>query len=596
MRRARATLRHKAVAERGSSAASRRISPTSSLLAEMSSFRAVEPQSSRRDVVAAVAAGQRLLAGLSWEWSQLSITPSNWRDEVEENRPDLVLIEVSGAEVPGWGDLESEAVLELATWCDSTAIPLMLWATEGPPPAATGIPFGRSVKCGFVANQDEVEQWRNLLPGGPVEHLAPAASPRLHNPINGGPARRRELSVCVLADARFRSEVLGPQLTEVLDPAIRPISSKIDVFNLGSDHSLPPVLLGRFVGTMPHIQASAALGRYRVLLDVGRASPGSTWSLVEAGASQTAVVTLPVLRSVLPKELADCVATGEDHVSLKREIVSRVKQPELRDREAVRLHRAVLAGHTYTDRVDRILSVMGRKIEAPRRSVSAVVPTNRAHEIENVLANVGRQSHRDVELVLVAHGLRLDYGKLRSQAQDAGIEHVTIVEADHQLSLGSCMNLGVEASSGSYIAKMDDDNYYGRNYLHDLLQAFDYTDAGIVGKWAHYVWLRSTDAVVLRHPDSEHRYERRVQGGSMLFDGDMLRDLRFNDLPRAVDSDILDRAAAAGVKIYSADRYNYVSVRNVSQDGHTWSVGESTFLTGAGHLQFYGDPRLHVNI
>ena len=224
------------------------------------------------------------------------------------------------------------------------------------------------------------------------------------------------------------------------------------------------------------------------------------------------------------------------------------------------------------------------------------MPTNRAHEIDSVLANLGRQAHDDVELVLVLHGLDLPEADLRARAAEHGVRHLTVVAADSTLTLGACLNLGIDASSGAYVAKMDDDNIYGRHYLTDLLNAVESSGAGIVGKWAHYVWLRSTGAVVLRYPDAEHTWERRIQGGSMLFEGDVVRRLRFGDLPRAVDSDILDRAIAEDVKIWSADRFNYVSVRGDDRTAHTWTVADATFLTASGRLAFYGDPRQHVEV
>jgi glycosyltransferase involved in cell wall biosynthesis len=243
-----------------------------------------------------------------------------------------------------------------------------------------------------------------------------------------------------------------------------------------------------------------------------------------------------------------------------------------------------------------MLSSLGMDVPAAERSVSAVVPTNREHEIDNILANVGWQSHRDLELVLVLHGLKVDHADLKSRSKDFGVGHLVVIDAGEGLTLGACMNLGVDAASGAYIAKMDDDNFYGRHYLQDLLSAFDYTEAGIVGKWAHYVWLQASGAVVLRYSASEHTYERRIQGGSMLCHQDVVRNLRFSDLPRAIDSDILDRAAAAGVKIYSADRFNFVSIRGADRHAHTWTVADSTFMTSTGQLLFYGDPRPHVEI
>ena len=177
-----------------------------------------------------------------------------------------------------------------------------------------------------------------------------------------------------------------------------------------------------------------------------------------------------------------------------------------------------------------------------------------------------------------------------------GVDNLVIVEAPESLTLGACMNLGVDASSGRYVAKMDDDNFYGAHYLADLVDAFSYTDAGIIGKWCHYVWLRSSNAVVLRYPESEHRPERRIQGGSMVFDGEVVRRLRFSDIPRAVDSDILDRSIAEGVGVYSADRFNFVSIRSTDRHAHTWTVADATFMTKTGRLQFFGDPRPHVSV
>jgi hypothetical protein len=83
----------------------------------------------------------------------------------------------------------------------------------------------------------------------------------------------------------------------------------------------------------------------------------------------------------------------------------------------------------------------------------------------------------------------------------------------------------------------------------------------------------------------------------MLFRADIVRDLRFDDhLPRGVDTDILNRAQQAGVKTYSADRFNYVSVRGEDRHAHTWSIADTMLMNRGGTLVFYGDPRQHVDI
>src|SRR5690606_6476533 len=163
--------------------------------------------------------------------------------------------------------------------------------------------------------------------------------------------------------------------------------------------------------------------------------------------------------------------------------------------EALRLHRAVLAGHTYDHRARSILGALGKTTERPSRSVSAVAPTNRAHEIGNIFDNMARQAYPELELVLVLHGLDVDDAELQAQAADKGFNNLTIVHAGNLLTLGMCIKRGIDAASRAHIAQIDDDNYCGKRYLPDLLAAFDYTDARVVGKWGHYGWLRSTDAV-----------------------------------------------------------------------------------------------------
>ena len=528
----------------------------------------------RPAVVAAVAVSDRLRLGLDGEWRQRAMTP----DLVVVGGADLLLVEISDGTVPGFGPPDGPGVAALVAEAARHDVPLLVWATSGLPPAGAGV-LTRAASAVFAA--DRLEAWQAVAPS--AASLLPAASPRVHRP-DAGPGERRPARAAVVTSGTLDPALAGAVAT-VLGAAVRPLEDALDVHRLDDEVPVRAVLPAPLANSLrggAYADAVASVSSARVLVDGARRSPGDTWAALEAGAAQTAVVGLP--------------EDAGDVAAFRGEVVARLHQSELRDREALVQHRAVLAGHTYGHRVDELLSAIGGERPARDRSVSAIVPTNRAHEIDSVLANVGRQAHDDVELVLVLHGLDLREAELRARASEHGVRHLTVVDADPTLTLGACLNLGIDASSGAYVAKMDDDNIYGRHYLTDLLNAFESSGAGIVGKWAHYVWLRSTGAVVLRYPDSEHTFERRIQGGSMLFEGDVVRRLRFGDLPRAVDSDILDRAVAEDVKIWSADRFNYVSVRGDDRTAHTWTVADTTFLTASGRLAFYGDPRQHVEV
>lgn len=232
---------------------------------------------------------------------------------------------------------------------------------------------------------------------------------------------------------------------------------------------------------------------------------------------------------------------------------------------------------------------------APPR-VSMLVSTNRPDKVSNVLEYAMRQVNVQAELVLVTHGFRANAAAVSRVRKAAPDLSVVTVPADAALTLGSCLNLGIDAAGGDWIVKMDDDNFYGAHFLADLARDARLSGAAITGKLAHFVYLESSRGLILRFPYEEHKFARIIQGGTMFLEGDFARDARFGDLPRAVDTDLLNRCRANGLRVYSSDRFNFLSMRMADTSAHTWKVSDASLLTGSGSLQFYGDAREHAEI
>lgn len=278
----------------------------------------------------------------------------------------------------------------------------------------------------------------------------------------------------------------------------------------------------------------------------------------------------------------------------RQELAALGAHPELRRRRAQLGAREVLASGTTTVAVDAVLEQLG--VATPRRGrpVSAIVPTMRPDQIPHVLEFVARQSHEQVQLVLVTHGFDADAGTAAA-ARDLGVD-LRLVGAAADLTLGALMNLGVDAADGEFVAKMDDDNHYGAHYLADLLTTFDFSGAQVAGKWAHFTYLQSSGATFLRFPHAENTLTRLVQGGTLVLPRAVASELRFEDLPRRVDTTFLEKVSAAGGTVYSADRYNFVSVRGASVEGHTWKITDSELLAKPSAELFFGEPWTHVDI
>ncbi|WP_162786724.1 glycosyltransferase family 2 protein [Janibacter anophelis] len=540
----------------------------------------------RTSVRAAVIADDRFAHLLAPEWLQTRPSPGR---ELGADL-DLLLVQLDTDGVPGWDERAAAATVRAAV---EAGVPVTVWATAaGPVPAWLE-------HCTGVLASDEAAFAALTDAGASVTRVAPFVQPLTQGPAgNSESSSRRARRIGIVLDHRATFD--DESLREVYAPALERMPRReVAMVATHEEHSplvLPEGLPDRIQAVGPWADLGGSVRAVTAVMDLSGTSPWAPWTSLAAGMGGTPLVGATGPTGALPQDIAALVPRAETAFDLRTDLGARMRQTELSRREGHLLLRSIVRSHTAGHRVRDLLAPSGIALSAPERTVSAIVPTNRTHELGNVFTNLGRQEDVDVELVLVLHGLTTAHDELRAAAAEAGVQNLVIVEADASLTLGACMNLGVDAASGRYVAKMDDDNYYGPQFLADLVDSFEYSSAGITGKWCHYVWLSSSRAVVLRFPEHEHRFGNRVQGGAMLFRSEVVRHLRFSDIPRRVDSDILDRAHAEGIGIYSADPYNFVSVRGADRHAHTWTVGDSVFLTDTGDLRFFGDPREHVTL
>ncbi|WP_426562373.1 glycosyltransferase family protein [Angustibacter sp. McL0619] len=547
---------------------------------------------------------------LRYEWDQLTFGPDDWRQVLPQRRPDLLFVESAWNGNDGRWRLHmtrdgrpSEELRALVSWCQTNGIPTVFWNKEDPPNYDVFIETAKLFDQVFTVDAERIPDYHRDLGHERVALLAFAAQPRIHNPVERGAGRVRELAFAGTYFAEKHAE-----RREQMDYLLRPASELgLHIYSrLQSDdprYRFPKDLVPFVVGSLDYDQMVGAYSSYKVFINVNSVTGSPTMCsrrLFELSAAQTAVVSAPAA-SVQPF-FGDTIRVVQDADQARQEMTALVRHRELRDRVGLRAHRRVFDEHLYTHRVDDVLRAVGLQDAGgltrttPRAPISAVVATNRPQQLENVMSFIGRQVHPDVQLVLVQHGFATADDELARLAHEHGVRDYVALEADAALTLGACMNLGVDAADGTFVAKMDDDNLYLEHYLSDLVRAFSFTDAEVVGKWAHLVHLEGSNATLLRFPHAEHRYTQLVQGGTILTRRETAARLRFEDLPRRVDTTFLDKVHAGGGTVFSADRFNFVSVRRPDPASHTWTIPEEQLLAGQAELLFYGDPTTHARV
>ncbi len=225
--------------------------------------------------------------------------------------------------------------------------------------------------------------------------------------------------------------------------------------------------------------------------------------------------------------------------------------------------------------VARLLSqgLPGSVMTGEQPPIDVMVATNRPQNLRIVFDNLSRQTYPQLRLVLVEHGVRLDRGEVNDRAEAAGFK-VDIVSVGEEVILGEVFNIGFGATVADVVAKMDDDDFYGPEYLWDLRSALGFSGADVVGKWAHYVYLKGIDSTIYRFSHYEHRFTDVVAISTLLMKRSVFELARFPQLAYGSGSIFLREIGAAGAVVYAADRWNYLYIRGQDGERNTFPAAD----------------------
>ena len=569
-----------------------------------------EPTARRADLRVGVILDEFSAHAFAHEWSAVPLDPRTWQEQLKDGL-DLVFVESAWAgnnrlwrgKLAGPTGPDGQLV-ELLAACRRAGVPTVFWNKEDPPHYDDFLPAARLFDFVFTTDSGRLEAYHRDLGHERVGVLPFAAQPAIHNPVR--PRHGRHSRDVAFAGMYFahkypeRREQMDMLLGGAADASGR-LPTGLEIFSrrLGGEpeYQFPAPLDSRVVGSLSYPQMLSAYKAYRLFLNVNSVTDSPSMCarrIFEISAAGTPVLTAPsaAVSNFFPETEVPVARTREDAERLTRALV---RSPELNDHTVHLAQRRIWREHTYAHRVETVLEAVlparARPVELP--SVTALVPTIRPHQVEHVFRSVAAQEDVRAQLVLLTHGFELPADRLLDLREKYPLADVVVLQADGAVPLGACLNRCAEAADGEVLAKMDDDDHYGPQYLADQLRALSYSGADIVGKQAHYMHLAASNATILRFAEREHRFTDLVMGPTILTRREVLKDNPFPELGLGEDTGFLRSAAAGGLSIYSADRFNYFQIR--SGHGHTWQASDYELLA-TGELKFYGGPHEHTDI
>lgn len=221
---------------------------------------------------------------------------------------------------------------------------------------------------------------------------------------------------------------------------------------------------------------------------------------------------------------------------------------------------------------------MGKNYVLPEVLVACV--TGRGLDyLPNVVNNFKRQKYDNKRLFVVINSNSMSKVDVENYLRENG-ESLSIVASLPGLSLGACLNHTIDHMPATALiwAKMDDDDFYGENYLLINVRPMLEKKADIVGRRDLYMYIPEWKKAYFRKNGGRNGWVPWVQGASLTVQKHVFSKVRFPNINKGEDTTFGHAARTAGFRAYAASVEDFVVIRHVSNDFHTWKIDLKKYL------------------
>ncbi|MDM3888156.1 methyltransferase domain-containing protein [Pseudomonas sp. BCRC 81390] len=415
-----------------------------------------------------------------YECDLMQLTPNNWKAELEGFRPELLFIESAWrGKDELWGSKvghNSQELQDILTWCRQNKVPTVFWNKEDPVHFETFLTTAKQFDHVFTTDIDCIHRYKGALGHDRVYLLPFACQPALHNPIE---LYKRKDAFCFAGAyyARYpeRTRDLGNFVCEL--PKFRPL----EIFdrNFGKNdlnYQFPEEYQPYIIGTLPFERIDTAYKGYRYAINLNSIKQSQSMfarRVFELLGCNT--ITVSNFSRGVRLLFGDLVVTTDNGEEMLRRLQLLAEDPLNSDKLKLAALRKVMQEHTYTQRLDYVLSKVTGTAKAQRLPEIVVIgEAQDRQQFDMLRAHLDRQSYSQVRMVIIT-----DVYQSSIVSDDPRI----LVLKPAQLKKSSLAEL---VGSTPWVAAFVPGDYYGPNYLLDLALATRYSNAQVIGKAAHF--------------------------------------------------------------------------------------------------------------
>lgn len=415
------------------------------------------------------------------ECTILQLTPTNWKNEITKFKPHMLFVESAWRGKDGaWRrqvSHETEELEKLVRHCQKSHIPTVFWNKEDPAHTALFLPAASLFDFVFTTDIDCIPVYRDVLVHGRIGVLPFAAQPTINNPIEKY-YREDKISFAGSFYEKYkeRSANLVSLITELKK------LKDVDIFDrnfgkgLGSKYEFPKSLKSFVRGSLAYDEIDKAYKGYHYAININTVKYSPTMfarRVYELLASNT--VTISNFSKGIKNILGDTVVLADDGKEAVKQLKKLVKSDTELRRFKLRGLRLVMQHHTYNERLEELCRVVfsGFSPQPKTPGVLVVASVNNKEQAQSVTKMFKDQTLANKRLLLVWSD------KTPADTSSEDVRNMTMSQAKNT-------TIGTYAEGIEYISLWHLDNYYGNNFLTDMLLATQYADNDIVGKASYY--------------------------------------------------------------------------------------------------------------
>ncbi|UVL79879.1 methyltransferase domain-containing protein [Pseudomonas putida] len=415
-----------------------------------------------------------------YECDLMQLTPGGWKAELEGFRPELLFIESAWrGKDELWGSKvghNSQELQDILHWCRQNKVPTVFWNKEDPVHFETFLTTAKQFDHVFTTDIDCIHRYKGALGHDRVYLLPFACQPALHNPIE---LYERKDAFCFAGAyyARYpeRTRDLGNFVCEL--PKFRPL----EIFdrNFGkndANYQFPEEYQPYIVGTLPFEKIDTAYKGYRYAINLNSIKQSQSMfarRVFELLGCNT--ITVSNFSRGVRLLFGDLVVTTDNGEEMLRRLQLLAEDPLNSDKLKLAALRKVMQEHTYTQRLEYVLSKVTGTVKAQRLpEIVVVAEAQDRQQFDMLRAHLNRQTYSQVRMVIITDAY---------QSSIVSDDPRILVLKPAQLKKTS---LGELVGNTPWVAGFVPGDYYGPNYLLDLALATRYSQAQVVGKAAHF--------------------------------------------------------------------------------------------------------------